>query len=97
MTEKSAHAVGDKIRLWKPQNHEHGLFATVDRVLSIEEYGGPDYPKHRGPHAYHSGDSGWSDGKRIWWRTAWPDALVVSEKTYQDAKRESRAGAMWRE
>lgn len=77
----SRHKVGDRVRLWKPGHAEHGLTASVGRVIPIEEYH-PECP-HRGPHAYWPSKDGWRDGETGWFRTPLPDAMVVNEDEYQ--------------
>ena len=83
--------VGDHVRVWKPGYAEHGLSGVVGEVMTIEEYGGPEY---RGPHAYHS-MAGWHDETDCWFHGRLPDAMVVSEEGYQRA-REERPHAGWR-
>lgn len=66
--------IGDNARVWKPGHAEHGLKGVINRVITIEEYGGPEY---RGPHAYYS---------KIGWGCfggSLPDAMVITEGIYQ--------------
>jgi len=88
---------GDQVRLWKPGHAEHGLKGIVDRVMSIEAYGGPEA---RGPHAYRPTEKGWYEGSDDHW-TSWtsgplPDAMVVSEQVYQEEKATSGLRRSWR-
>lgn len=83
--------IGDKVRLWKPGHAEHGLMGTINKIITIEEYGGPAY---RGPNAYHV-EGGWKDGKGDCWFAGFlPDAMVASEDSYQIAR--SHYGTFWR-
>lgn len=83
--------INDHVRCWKPGHVEHGLKGTVDKVITIEEYGGPAY---RGPNAY-SVKEGWKDGTdRQWFGGFLPDAMVTSEDSYQTLR--SLYDAFWR-
>lgn len=72
--------VGDRVQIYKPGQAEHGMQATVFRVITIEEYGGPAY---RGPHAYFPDKNGWDDARGFQFGGALPDAMVVSMEKKQ--------------
>ena len=66
---------GDAVTVYKPGHSEHGMTATVGRVITIEDYGGP---RSRGPHAYYPDKQGWrsSDSALCGFGGALPDAMV---------------------
>jgi hypothetical protein len=89
------HNVGDKVRLWKPGHAELGANATVLSVDTIQEYyGGPEvlgpFELSRGPNAYRLNVPGWC-------RMSLPDAMVVSEAEYQQARADAPYPAVWPE
>ena len=66
--------VGDKVAIYKPGHSEHGMMATVAKVIPINEYGGPQY---RGPYAYYPAD-GWRGTDGFSLGGPLPDAMVTT-------------------
>lgn len=78
--------IGDNVRVWKLGHAEHGQKGIIDRIITIEEYGGPEY---RGPHAYYP-KNGWG-----FFGGPLPDAMVVSECCYQKCREDNEFSNNW--
>ena len=74
MADSRFHA-GDRVAVYKPGHSEHGMTATIAKVIPIGEYGGPRY---RGPHAYYPA-GGWHGTDGFSFGGPLPDAMVMAD------------------